>query len=56
MTLQQVQTEQQKNPKLAKTVNFLADKTLPSDPHNANVVVGVAKKGYCVVDDILYYE
>ena len=51
-----MQTEQQKNPKLAKTVNFLADKTLPSDLHNANVVVGVAKKGYCVVDDILYYE
>ena len=37
MTLQQVQTEQQKNPKLAKTIDFLADKTLPSDPHNANV-------------------
>ena len=56
LTLQQVQTEQRKNPKLAKTIDFLADKTLPSDPHNAYSVVGVAKKGHCVVDDILYYE
>jgi len=56
LTLQQVQTEQRKDPELAGIIDFLTDKTLPSDPHDANVVVGLAKKGYYVVDGILYYE
>ena len=56
LTLQQVQTEQRKDPELARIIDFLTDRTLPSDPREANVVVGVAKKGYYVIDGILYYE
>ena len=37
-------------------MDFITDKTLPADPHDAKVVVGVAKKGYYVIDSILYYE
>ena len=55
-TLQQVQTEQWKDPELARLIDFLTDKILPSDPREANVVVGLAKKGYYVIDGILYYE
>ena len=56
LTLQQVQTEQRKDPELARIIEFLTNKTLPSDPRDASVVVGEAQKGYYVVDDILYYE
>ena len=56
LTLQQVQTEQRKDPELARIIEFLTNKTLPSDPRDASVVVGEAQKGYYVVDDIFYYE
>ena len=55
-TLQQVQTEQRKDPELAKIIDFITDKTVPADSRDAQFVVGVAKKGYYVVDGILYYE
>ena len=55
-TLQQVQTEQQKDPELAKIIDFITDKTVPADSRDAQFVVGVAKKGCYVVDGILYYE
>ena len=45
-----MQTDQRKDPELARLIDFLTDKTLPSDPHDANVVVGLAKKGYYVID------
>ena len=54
--LHQVQSEQQKDPDLAKLMDFLTDKTLPVDPCDTSIVVGLAKKGYYVVDGILYYE
>jgi len=41
---------------LRKLIDYLTDKTLPPDPHDAKIVVGQAKKGYYVVDGILYFE
>ena len=54
--LEQVQTEQRKDPELARIIDYITSKTLPTDPHDAKIVVGLAKKGYYVVDGILYYE
>ena len=54
--LQQVQLEQQKDPELARLIDYMTDRTLPSDPRDANIVVGLSKKGYYVVDNVLYYE
>jgi len=34
----------------------MTDRTLPSDPRDANIVAGLSKKGYYVVDNVLYYE
>ena len=39
-TLQQIQAEQWKDPELAGIIDFLMDKTLPSDLCDANVMVG----------------
>jgi len=55
-TMREVQSEQRKDPELARLIDFLADKTLPSDPCDANIVIGLAKKGYYLVEGILYYE
>jgi len=54
--LQQVQLEQRKDPELVRLINYMIDRTLPSDPHDANIVVGLSKKGYYEVDNVLYYE
>jgi len=55
-TMMKVQSEQRRDPELARLIAFLTDRTLPSDPRDASIVVGLAKKGYYVVDGILYYE
>ena len=46
-----------------KIMNFLTDQTLPTDSQEAKIVLNVAKivlnvakRGYIIVDDILYYE
>ena len=44
------------DPELARMIDFIVDRTLPTEPHDAKRVVNVAKKGYYVVDGILYYE
>ena len=41
---------------MAKLIDFLTDRTLPSDSRDANIVVGLAEKEYYVVDGIFYYE
>ena len=55
-TLQQVQREQKKDVELRKIFDFVTTKSLPDDPREANVVMNMAKKGFYVVDGILYYE
>ena len=55
-TLEQVQREQRKDIELKNLIDFLTKRSLPEDPKEINVVLNAAKKGYYVVDDILYYE
>ena len=38
----QVQSEQRRDPKLVRLIEFFTDRTLPSDPHDTNIVVGLA--------------
>ena len=55
-TLEQVQREQRKDVELKNLIDFLTKQSLPEDPKEINVVLNAAKKGYYVVDDMLYYE
>ena len=55
-TLEQVQREQRKGVELKNLIDFLTKQSLPEDSKEINVVLNAAKKGYYVVDDILYYE
>ena len=55
-SIQRVQLEQSKDQELVKLISFLTDKSLPDDPREAKVVLSLARKGYYVVDGILYYE
>ena len=54
--LEQVQREQRKDLELKNLIDFLTKRSLPDDPKEINLVLNTAKKGYYVVDDILYYE
>ena len=54
--MQQVQEEQMKDTELERIIEFLTCKSLPKDPREAFIVLNTAKKGYYVVDNILYYE
>lgn len=54
--IHRVQLEQSKDKELAKLICFLRDKSLPEDSQEAKIVLNLARKGYYVVDDILYYE
>lgn len=51
-----VQAEQSKDKELVKLINYLTDKTLPGDPTEAKTVLNLARKGYYVMDGILYFE
>ena len=55
-SMQKVQLEQSKDKELVQLVNFLTKKALPEDPSKAKFVLSLARKGYYVVDGILYYE
>ena len=55
-SMQKVQLEQSKDKELVQLVNFLTKKALPDDPSEAKLVLSLARKGYYVVDGILYYE
>ena len=54
--MEQVQQEQRQDPVLAKLIDYLRDGTLPEDSSEAQRVSVQGKKGYYVVDNILYYE
>ena len=54
-SMQKVQLEQSKDKELVQLVN-LTKKALPEDPSKAKLVLSLARKGYYVVDGILYYE
>jgi len=51
-----MQEQQMKDPELAKLMVYLKTKTLPEDPQEAKLIGNLARKGYFVVDDVLYYE
>ena len=51
-----VQNEQRKDEELKRLIAYLQDKILPEDPKQAVQVVNLGKKGYYLVDGILYYE
>ena len=55
-TLRQVQQQQQQDLELLKLIDYLKSRTLPEDSQEAKVIVNLARKGYFVVDDVLYYE
>ena len=39
-----------------KFLNYPESRILTEDPQEAKVIVNLARKGYAVVDDVLYYE
>ena len=52
-----VQQQQRQDPDLAKLIDYLRDGTLPENYSEAQwIMVQGNKKGYHVVDDILYYK
>ena len=54
--LKQVQEQQQQDPELVRLTEYLIGRILPDDLHEAKVIMNLAKKGYFVVDNVLYYE
>ena len=54
--LQLVQEQQKEDSELVKLVRFLETKELPSDPIEAKVVLSQAKKGYYMVEGVLYFD
>ena len=54
--LQFVQEQQREDSELVKLIKFLEIKELPSDPTEAKVVLSQAKKGYYMVEGVLYFD
>ena len=54
--LQQVQDEQRSDHDLAQLIDFLQAKKLPDDPEVAKRITAQSRKGYYVIDGILFYE
>ena len=54
--LKQVQEQQQQDPELVRLTEYLTARRLPDDLQEAKVIMNLAKKGYFVVDTVLYYE
>ena len=54
--LKQVQEQQQQDPELVRLTEYLIARRLPDDLQEAKVIMNLAKKGYFVVDKVLYYE
>lgn len=54
--LAKVQQEQRKDTELLDLIAYLESKALPTDSQVALQVVNQAKKGYYIVDGVLYYE
>ena len=54
--LYQVQRQQKQDPELAGLYSYLKTKMLPEDPQLAKVISNLVRKGYFLIDDVLYYE
>ena len=54
--LYQIQQQQKQEPELAGLYSYLKTRTLPKDPQLAKVISNLVRKGYFLVDDVLYYE
>ena len=52
--VKQVQEQQQQDPELVRLTEYLTARRLPDDLQEAKVIVNLAKKGYFVVDTVLY--
>ena len=54
--LQSIQTQQSGDKEIINIINYLEKKILPTDTKEAQHIAAIAKKGYFVLDGILYYE
>lgn len=54
--LRQVQEQQRQDPELVRLTEYLTVRKLSDDQQEAQVIMNLAKKGYFVVDGVLYYE
>ena len=54
--LYQIQQQQKQDPKLAGLCSYLKTRMLPEDPQQMKVISNLVRKGYFLVDDVLYYE
>ena len=54
--IQQIRDQQSKDQKIVDIINYLGKKKLPEDQKVAQRILSVAKKGYFVLDGVLYYE
>ena len=54
--LQNIQTQQSEDREIVDIINYLEKKILPTDSKEAKHIAVISKKGYFVLDGILYYE
>ena len=54
--LQSIRTQQSEDKEIVNLINYLEKKMLPADGKEAQHTAAVAKKGYFVLDGVLYYE
>ena len=54
--LQSILTQQSGDKEIINIINYLEKKILPTDTKEAQHIAAIAKKGYFVLDGILYYE
>ena len=54
--LHQVQQQRKEDPELAGLYSYLKTRTLPEDPQLSKIISNLVRKGYFLVEDMLYYE
>ena len=54
--LKLVQEQQSQDKDLSDLINYLCDKTLPTDERAARNMVSISMKGFVLVNGVLYYE
>ena len=54
--LQNIRAHQSEDKEIVDITNYLEKKKLPTDPKKAQHIAAIAKKGYFVLDGVLYYE
>ena len=55
-TLLHQQQQQKQDPELVGLCSYLKIRTLPEDPQQAKVISNLVRKGYLLVDNMLYYK